>query len=899
MEFKRLNFLGGLGVLLVSLITYLMTVSPTVSFWDCGEFIATAHTMAVPHPPGAPFYLMIGRLFSMLPIGSDIAFRVNLISVVASAFTCMFLYLSIIRLIAEFRGAPKSAFDKFSYVAAGVIGALTFSFTDSFWFSAVEAEVYALSMFFTAIVIWLMMLWSEHYEDYGNQEYILAISYMVGLAIGVHLLNILALPTVLMIIFFKNKRLAAYSALGLGLALVVAFLPEIPVLLKVLSLPVFAYVVYRYKESNVELSMSAIIPILVLVGYSAYLMVFIRSGMNPNIDENNPETWENFIKYLKREQYGTDSLFATVFNRSADFWGYQIEKMYFRYFNWQFLGKFQESMSLIDHIRESLFGSFDSNAGRYLNKHGYVWNTVTSRGLYGLPLLLGIWGVIAHFNRDWKRMLAILAFFVATGIGIVVYTNPPDPQPRERDYVFVASFFAFAIWIGMGMWALLDAIRNWLTDERKAQWAAYGTTTLVFIFIPINMAVYNYHEHDRSDNYVAWDYSYNMLMSCEENAIVFTNGDNDTFPLWYLQEVEKVRTDIRVVNLSLLNTPWYVDQLKNLSPHGAIKVPISLKDSEISLLQPRRFSEQNIELPVPKDLYWKDWQESGNALPAEWENQPIPKLKWTMKPTIAQNRAIRVQDLMILDIVAANKWKYPIYFAVTVSSGNRIGLNNYLRMDGLAYKLLTVRNQDISEKILADKIFNVFRYRELDNPDVYYDDTASRLIAINYRSCFLQLADKYRKKRQNDKVIETLDKMNEIIPEHLFKLDDYRISLNIGQLYEAAGRPEELVKRIEFVNENYSLSNKEKLQLAALFQYTLKDYERSIEILRPITELEPNNGEAFGLLVNAYESSQRYAEAVTLLKTWLEQHPDDNQGKIQLAQMEKKLSQQTDSVEVN
>ncbi|MCK4966500.1 DUF2723 domain-containing protein, partial [bacterium] len=363
---------------ILSFFTYLSTIAPTVAFWDCGEFTACAYIMGIPHPPGAPLFMLLGRVFSFIPWG-DVAFRVNLISVFASAFTVMLLFLIIVRLMQEWRGKEETRVGKVIVNAAGFIGAMSFAFTDTFWFNAVESEVYAMSLLLAALVFWLALVWMDNSKDYKSVRFLLFIVYLFGLGAGIHLLNLLVVPSILLFIIFTDKKLL------------------------------------------VRFDLWAWIPILIIIGYSTYILIYIRSGLQPAINENDPSTWEAFKAYLRREQYGTDSQIAKLFNRIAPLWGYQIKKMFLRYFNWQFIGK-----------------------GTIIGADSYLVENLSFRGLYGLPFLAGLLGIVHHFYKDWKRALSVFFMFIIMGIALVVYLNQPDPQPRERDYVYVGCFFAFA-----------------------------------------------------------------------------------------------------------------------------------------------------------------------------------------------------------------------------------------------------------------------------------------------------------------------------------------------------------------------------------------------------------------------------------------------------------------------
>lgn len=971
MSFQRLNRITGAIVFLLSFLGYYVTMAPTVSYWDCGEFAACSYTLGVPHPPGSPLFLIIGRIMTMLPLADishifgmaisdyDVAHEVTWISVLAGAFTILFLYLIVVRMLQQWIKPEESFMRGLKIVLSAATGALTFAFTYSHWFNSVESEVYACSIFFTAIVIWLIMIWLEKPDDLHGDAYLLLIAYMIGLAIGVHELNILTLPFIFFIIYCKKytitfKSFAAFVGLSLLGVLIVFkaigfWSAEIPNFMDryglgtvsvLLMFAVMIYMSYYFIKANKHTAAIVTISILLIfIGYSTYAMIMIRSGMNPNIDQNDPQTWAAFIKYLNREQYGSIEMWPRV----APFWDYQINKMFVRYFNWQFIGRPDEyALSLIDHLRNAIGWTVDRLQDTQEDRHGYMYTVLSFRGLYGIPFLVGLWGLFYHFSKDWKRALANMALFLATGIAVIIYLNQPDPQPRERDYSYTGAFFAFSAWIGIGMYAILEWLEQKIKDQGLLQSVTWAVVGLMFVLLPLNMFIYNFRTSSRQGNLVAWDYSYNLLETCEPNAILFTNGDNDTFPLWYLQEVEKVRPDVSIVNLSLVNTDWYVNIKKNIQltytkpdhivtsypwkesdPPGyvfkAMKVPISLPDEEI-LSDPRRPNSGIMPMPwetktfsrtIPKEVYWKDWVESGNPLPAGWDTMKVPKMTFEVRPTL-YNRFLKVQDMMVLDILFSNEWKRPVYFAITVSNDAQTGLQRYLRMDGLAFKVITVPDQQISPKHLYENTFTKYKFRNMDNPDIFYDDNVRRLTQ-NYRSLYLQLADFFRQRRNygsrfgnrsadgilpelpNDqqRIIKILDTMEKTIPETVIPMRDYRLKLTTGQFYADAGKPEKLRQYIQEVLENekiYRVDNNAKIQIAGVYQYALKDADASIAILKPIVDVEPNNGEALGWYIQALEEKKNYAEASSLLERWLSRNPQDVSAKNKLDEYKKKLS---------
>ncbi|MFQ5864084.1 MAG: protein O-mannosyl-transferase family [bacterium] len=890
MDHRKLNKVIALIVFAIALAVYGSTVAPTTSYWDCGEFITCSYILGVPHPPGAPLYILVGRVFTMLPFFEDIGLRVNIISVLVSAFTVMLTYLIIVRLMREWRGIPETVEHKIVIYTSGIIGALGFAFSDSFWFNAVEAEVYAVSMFFTAIVVWLILVWLEKAENPVSDKILLLIAYLIGLAIGVHLLNVLALPTVFLIIYFKRAELNLKSFTLFGIGSLAAFgaiypgmVKGIPWVMNKFSFAIFGALVfgililtvYAIQNRKRVLGLALMGTMLVMIGYSTYTAIYIRSGLDPAIDENNPDVPKRFVSYVNREQYGDIPL--TV--RRAPLWEYQIRKMYIRYFGWQFIGK-----------------------GNTLGPDNYIVEIISLRGLMGLPFLLGMIGMFYHFSRDWKKALSILTLFIMTGLILTIYLNQEDPQPRERDYAYVGSFFAFALWIGIGASAVLELVFN--SIKRSAVLRKVGivlTILLLILAVPFNLLSVNYHTHDRTGNYVAFDYSYNILQTCEPNAIIFTNGDNDTFPLWFLQYVYGLRKDVRVVNLSLLNTHWYIKQLRDEEP----KVPINFTDEHIDQLAAIPWPEpRKIKIKVPREVVLEYLgKEEDNAAISIDDVPESPEIVFELRNTesIQGYPIIRVQDRMIVHILAANKFEKPVYFAVTVSPANMLGLDNrrgvkglknYLRMDGLAFKVMPYGGERdfISPQNLWTNLFEKFQYRNLNNPDVYLNNNIVGLLQ-NYRSAFLRLSNYYQIKSKTDatakeKVIAALDKMNEVMPEEVVPLRNYQLSLNFGRMYYDVGRPDELEKRLDRIVKAETLGPMDKLYIAEYYSQYLRKGAKAESLAASVLEESPEFSQIYGWLVNYYTRSEQYDKGVETLQKWLARHPTDKNAQQQLASLQ-------------
>jgi len=880
MRWKRFDRLVATGVFVYALVLYVLTVAPTASFWDAGEFIAIAHGLQVSHPPGAPFYMLVGRLFSMFVPAQYVSLAVNLVSVLASTLTVLLTHLIIVRLVREWQGAPETWTppQRITAMTGGVVGACTFAVTDSFWFNAVEAEVYAMSMFFTAVVVWLIMRWSEqarHEETalaggqhpFGLQanRYLVLIAYLFGLATGVHLLNLLALFFIALIFFFVEldrsewtlpdrpdwlsfKRWQGIALTGLTAAVafvliypgIIQKLPKLAgqtgwplaFLFGVLAVVVLGVYYSQHRRWPVT-NLVTLSVLMVLIGYSTYALIFIRSASNPPIDENDPETPEAIVAYLAREQYGeTPLLTGPAFNDRTKrvenedksfprryspqpihwrvyaqydsdfefFWQYQLGWMYGRYFLWNFAGKesdIQDSRSITG------FRFIDGEYDHYLQTPS---ERASRNAYFALPLLLGLLGLFFHFSRDWRRAFSVLILFLVTGVGIIVYLNQTPMQPRERDYSYVASFFAFSLWVGLGATGVLELVLESIQEKvapAMQRTALLGLGALLFVAVPGWMAVENFDDHDRSGRYVAPEYAYNMLMSLEENAIVFTNGDNDTFPLWYAQEVEGIRRDVRVVNLSLLNTPWYVRQLKHQASRESEPLPISLPDADIDRLTLVQWQPSTVSLPVDKERLIGS---SDVYVPAEDVDRIESPMQWNLQgryfgkdPATGEDISVLYgADVAALDILrtnAAQGWTRPIYFAVTVSPDGQLDLHNFFQLEGQAFRIVPIRHNEPLGRIvpsLTPERLSRFKFTNLNDPDVYYDENIRRMVD-NYRNVYAQTAVKLSEVGQTEEAVALLDTLMYQIPFETIPGDE-RSFLFVARAYQAASANDRVVE---------------------------------------------------------------------------------------------------------
>ncbi len=847
-----------------ALLLYSSTVAPTVAFWDTGEFIASAHTLQVNHPPGAPLYLLIAHLASLLVPAEDVALAVNVVSVVCSAGAVLLAHLIIVRLVRRWRDGTPEVYDwvrELPALGGGAVGALAFAATDSFWFNAVEAEVYALAAFLTALACWLTLAWSAAVDDEAVQadgtwatlsahRYLVLVAFVFGLAIGVHLLSLLAFFFVGVVVYgtvvereewsVKKRwgvRAVAGGVIGISfLALYPGIVKGVPQLIDAVGAPLLVLVggigaigtllVVTARWNWPLAHLATLCVAAVLVGYSTYALVPLRSATDPPIDIGDPETTEAFVSYLNRAQYGSTPLLSgytfndetgrvprrgesTLFPRrhSSDpshwrvyeqydsdwafFWDYQVGHMYGRYLMWNFAGKSSDTQNApawtgipaLDASTQPVNGTLRTPSEKK-SRNAY----------YLLPLLLGLFGAVYHFWRDERSALAVLALFLTTGLGIVLYLNQTPMQPRPRDYSFVANFFAVGLWVGIGAAGLLESLRTGLRKLRiqaPSVRAAGGVGLTVLLFaVPGQMLSENYDDHDRSGRYAARDMAYNMLTSVAEDSILFTYGDNDTYPLWYLQNVEGVRPDVRVVNLSLLGTPWYAKQLKRPANESA-PVPMSLSDEQIEQLRYRRWSPREVQFPVQSKELFANQPELQTAV-TETHSLEQP-MAWRLRGRSVQGdqRMLSIADQVVYNILrtnAENGWERPVYFSVTTPANTHLNLEPYFQLEGLAHRVVPIRDEDAGGRVvpgLTDARFADFRLTNLDDPDVYYGDTARGTLGAHYRIWPTRAARSLAEQGHVNRARQLLDRFTEQVPFQTIPADS-SIRLQVADAYRVA-----------------------------------------------------------------------------------------------------------------
>ncbi len=880
---RKIKFLFGAISFIATFIVYSLTVQPSVPLWDCGEFTAATTWQQVPHPPGAPLFLMLGKFFQVvLPFGPP-GWSVNMMSVFATAFFVLLLYLIIVKVIINFRGKElNSLSDIFGVYGSALVGALAFAYCDTVWFNGVESEVYATSQLFTSIVVYLMMLWNEKANQPGNEKYLLLIFYLIGLSIGVHLLAILTIFSLFLLVYFRKYEISVKSFLIMGVLAVVSFfiiykvilmwIPgllagnfpiktearEYPLednaLMTILGLLlIFSGVFYfiwatKRKKPLLQLVLGSYL--LIFLGFTTYAHILIRANANPPMNENEPKNFKRLVAYLGREQYGEQVLWprrtdyndelkmyyynlkdengnyvygewnppgtkevmrkdgtmisvpvwdnVNVAGELAYLWKYQIDHMYLRYFFWNFVGRESD----VQDSEEAWFGEGTSKVMNY--KNGYADKFPVR--FFALPLIFGMIGLYYHFKRDPKMALVFLAMFLLMGVLAAIAQNQQNPQPRERDYFYTGSFMIWCLWIGLGTYFFVEFVNQ----KKKSTIATVGVVAGSLILVPVNMLWGGWDIHTRARNYFPFDYAYNILQSLEKDAIVFTNGDNDTFPVWFLQDVAGVRRDVRVVNLSLGQTLWYIDQLKNREPWGAKKIPLSFTDEQLRSPEedPKALTYElgeakNIRIPVSKEILAQYTDDTSLINKGYMEFSFVGK-KYTERDG-KPYYIFFVNNKLILDILQQTRFERPVYFSTTCGSDVFSGLGKFLRMEGMAWRICPVPQNALKtgvvEPTIMDKcLLNIdntnnfhkepnfgFKLRNLsgNGPYVYYDEVHRRMIA-SYRQIYMNYAAYLIEKQNKQKAIAVLDTLNKYVSPKIVPMyyeDEYQMSL----LYKDAG----------------------------------------------------------------------------------------------------------------
>jgi len=817
----------------VPLFVYIRTLTVSVPFWDSGEYIATSYILGLPHPPGNPVYTMLGRMMCLLPFGS-IAQRVNFMSALSSAIACLFTFLIVTRVL---RRTLEDRLDtgaaRLSCLVGGLVASFFLAWSNSFWDSAIEAEVYSLSSALIVFVIWLGFRWWDRLEEPGNDKLIVIIMLVLGISTGVHLGTVLVAPGLLLLLGLVRPRYYLSKRFWAGLATTGAFTIYVSMaVIRGWPLPTqlllfwgggVALLTLWRRDLLWKNNLVTWCSLALLAGYTVQFVLLLRAQQLPAINEGAPATIEALRDYLGRKQYGP----ASPFERRADLW-YQISHMYLRYVGQQW--------SILERL-----GSLDLKS---------FWVRLVNMLPFALFFLGGWW----NLRRDKKTFwfFAVQHLFMAPFL--IFYLNFTDHEVRERDYFFTNSYHFIAIWIGMGAAALLQAVAEAFAPpaaEKPAAAAAppgeariapaptaawvTGVSLIVFAMLP---AKAGWFEHDRSNFWIAHNYAYNMLTPLAPNAIVMTNGDNDTFPLWYIQEVEGVRKDVRVVNMSLLNTPWYILQLKNQEP----KVPFSFTDEQIKALYP-------------------------------YLDERTGQVVW-------------VKDVAVRNMIAANQWKKPVYLAVTVP--DEMGLEKHLTLEGLVYRVQPDSTApEIDLEATLRNLYQVFRYQGLLTPDreydqsVYKDDNAMKLVQ-NYSAAYVQAAYHLQTAGRADEAIKLLNDARKISPDFPGLLE------YLGRLYDGTGDVAKAESLYRDGLARYPSSPEFYYHLGTL-EYRRGNVPQAIDLLRQATLLSQQYFDWFSALFTVYWQTGQREAALEVLRLWLRAHPDDRQTAEELKVFEDSL----------
>lgn len=950
MNYRKLNNLSGWLAGGIALVVYLLTLEPTVSFWDCGEFLSCAYKLEVGHSPGAPLFMMLQRMFGIFADKQHAAFAMNAFSAVVSALTILFLFWTITyfakKLLVGNNEDEPSKNHTLLILGAGFVGALAYTFSDTFWFSAVEAEVYATSSFVTAISFWAALKWEAVAHEKHADKWLLLIAYFVGLSVGIHLLNLLIIPAVAIIYYFKRyevTKMGTVIAFVIGCAILgfvqFGILQGIPKLafafdklfvnsfgmpfnigaiffvLLIIAAMVWA-LMFAKKKGLYLLHTGMLCIIFIFIGYSCYIVPVIRSKADTTIDMTNPDDANRLLSYISREQFGsqpllsgpyynwrgpndqvnykkTGDVFAAVNKNGKDeyikvgeksepeiprdkmkffpriweynqpshinfyknylgltdtddptmkdnlnfFFGYQMNWMWWRYFMWNYAGRQNDFEGQGEAAHGNWITGIKPLDKMYVGDMDKMSDNLSDNKarneLFLLPFILGILGLVYQFNRDKRNGFVVFLLFFFTGIAIGIYLNMPPEQPRERDYAFAGSTYAFAIWIGLGVLML----QQWFAKLTKPNIASFAAIGLSLVAVPALMASVEWDDHDRSEKTLARSTAYNALMSCDSNAILFTYGDNDTYPLWYLQEIEGIRTDVRTINTSLLGIDWYIEQL-GYKVNDADAVPmIWTRDKFLG-------DRSNVMYYIPnpriaKDRYFDieeickfmiDDNSSNkhsigdgtmiNYLPTQNFSVQTPSIEQLVKANLLKAEdAGKVSNLMqfstdkgaltkdqvaILNIIAGiakEGWKRPICFGGGLLGGeNFLNFSEYVRTDGVVMRLMpykfvdsaTVNTPNREPGFMdVDKCLNlynkVYQWGGSEGKNVYFDEK-NRLMFYAYRTGVARLADELTRKGRNAEAIKVIDKVMASISEESMQYD--RMSVFMAFAYTSAGAKE-------------------------------------------------------------------------------------------------------------
>lgn len=992
MNFRTLNNLTGWLTFAIAAVVLAAAAEPTGSLWDCGEFISGAYKLQVVHPPGAPVFLIVGRMFTWVADllsdnPSNIAYAVNLLSALCTAFTAMFVCWSttiLARLIVGSREQTEfSAGESVAIAAAGLTAGLVTAFTTSIWFSAVEGEVYAMSTFFTAMTLWATLKWYYLPDEPESDRWLVFAFYSTALSIGVHLLSLLTFPALAILYYNKKRPNPSWRGMVISALIGVAFILAIQTLIIVgiprlwaffdkflvnsFGMPFYTGIIpvallfgvaFWYALRWTERKQNGLIQRVVValgvtvIAYTSYGMVIVRASANPPINMNDPSDPMRLLPYLNREQYGErplvrgphfdakpvdltsedrygrvgdryrivdekyDYVYASgdksLFPRMGDntqgrprlyrqwidkksgeptfmdniefFWKYQLGWMYFRYFMWNFTGRQNGEQGLYawdpsaGHWISGVKVIDEARLGSQENQPAVLGDNQAHNTYYFIPFLLGIIGAVFHYKRRRNDFIAILALFIITGIGIIVYSNQPPNEPRERDYVLAASFFTYAIWIGLSVLAIFDILARRINNA-LAPAAIAGVIGLV---APLLMVTQNWDDHSRSKHYASRDYARNFLESCKPNAIIFTYGDNDTYPLWYCQEVENIRTDVRVVNLSLIAVDWYINQMRravNNSPAIKMSIPAEeirgFKRVQIPYYSPNGEREMSIydlvkylgeSHPVPS----QGGRDFDTHLPTRKFFIPVDKEKAlangiispgdsnlvdTIHVNLGEKTDYIIKDqLAMLDIIASNIWERPIYWAVTCREDRLLEMQDFLSLEGLALRIVPTKTPSVSmeqfgivgagrvdTEVAYKNIMEKWQWGNFDKEKLYVDRSYMPSLQT-MRLVFYRLGRDLILENKKDKAIALMDQYFKSFPEFNFPPDLFSAYMaNIyhlaGDEGKAAAKARDIARTLEYNLQYYFAQSAEMREAYRQdIQYNLN----AVQILMRIAEDSKN-----------------------------------------------------------
>lgn len=1002
MTFKRLNNITGWLAGLIATIVYFLTLEPTVSWWDCGEYISTAYKLQVGHPPGAPLFQMIGRFFSLFAGGdvTKVAMMINGMSAICSGLTIVFLFWTITMLARKVwmkEGEDAPWVNKIGVLLAGFVGAIAYTFTESFWFSAVEGEVYAMSSFFTAVTFWAILKWEQVEDEAQSYRWIVLIAFLVGLSIGVHLLNLLCIPAIVYVVYFKKYKKTSVGGFLLAGIISVALLwfinmflvPQIVNLagktelffVNTLHAPFnlgtilyFAVIIgliiwglfFTTKRKMAMLNTAILCFMFILIGYSSFFMLVIRANTNTPINENEPKESLSLLAYLNREQYGSWPLLygayynapissakdgtpvyikdvknhkyvitddrkqtvpeysdemKTVFPRMWSsqndrhvavyesyrkdsrgridgepvrvrkydgttetilkptmgqnlkfFINYQCNWMYWRYFMWNFVGRQNdiESQGELDHGNwiSGISAIDNARLGDQTNLPECLQNPGKTT-FYFLPLILGLIGLVWLLKRDLKSSWIIFLLFFLTGLAIVIYLNQTPCQPRERDYSYAGSFYAFAIWIGFGVIAIIDLINRATKSKNMITTVAVGI--ICFLAVPCVMGAQGWEEHNRSGKTSALDWAKNYLAQLPPNSVIFTRGDNDTFPLWYVQEVEGYRTDVRVVNYMLSQGYWYVHQMGR-KVYDSERLPLTLSPDQyengvnesLPIIEEDYFSGKRVELQQVIDFLnnpkaVKHYQGGGSThyipcrnlkltvdkeacvrngvVPAEMKDKIVDEIDWNLNC----GNYIYKNAIMLLDFMAANNWERPVYFTSFSDMSKVLGIDKYLHMEGLSYRFIPVVAEDfhkglggVYRKGSFDLLVNKAKWGNMNQPDVIPDRESVRN-ATFARQSYIRLAQSHVNHAEFDSAIIVMDKYQEFFPNEKFPYD--LMLYQFPEMYYVSGATDKGDEFLEKMVKNYSDKLTYYGSLESKFKYYYDDeIGEGLQVLKELAD---------------------------------------------------------------